>query len=62
MRELLLDLSGVTNASQLHELLASALRFPDYYGRNWDAFDECVADPEQSAMPDRLVLKETPVI
>ena len=29
---------------------ASAMRFPAYFGQNWDAFEEIVNDPE--AMPD----------
>lgn len=29
---------------------ASAMRFPDYFGSNWDAFEEIVNDPD--AMPD----------
>lgn len=28
----------------LHAELGTALSFPEYYGKNWDAFDECVAD------------------
>ena len=51
-----LDLTEVHSAAALHELLASALSFPVWYGRNWDAFDECISTPEQSAMPDRLLL------
>jgi RNAse (barnase) inhibitor barstar len=27
-------------------LIAEAFGFPDYYGRNWDAFDECIRDVE----------------
>lgn len=39
-----LDLTNVRSTDQLHDLLASFFGFPDYYGRNWDAFDECIAD------------------
>lgn len=41
-----IDVSAVTNSDALHELLASKLGFPHYYGRNWDAFDECISDAE----------------
>jgi RNAse (barnase) inhibitor barstar len=28
----------------LHNEVAAALQFPEYYGENWDAMDECVTD------------------
>jgi RNAse (barnase) inhibitor barstar len=33
------------SARSLHEKLAAALGFPDYYGKNWDAFWDCITDP-----------------
>lgn len=39
-----LDLGHFSTAQSLHEALAAALGFPDYYGMNWDAFDECISD------------------
>ena len=36
----------MTSHQELHGLLKEALRFPDYYGKNWDAFDECIRDVE----------------
>ena len=41
-----IDVSGVSTSIELHERIATALAFPDYYGRNWDAFDECSRDPD----------------
>ncbi|HEX8616174.1 MAG TPA: barstar family protein [Thermoanaerobaculia bacterium] len=29
---------------ELFDALAEALELPDYFGRNWDAFDECLRD------------------
>ena len=46
-----IDLSEVRTALALHELLARQLRFPDYYGKNWDAFDECFGDPDAGTLP-----------
>ena len=28
----------------LHDEVAAALQFPNYYGENWDAMDECMTD------------------
>jgi hypothetical protein len=46
-----IDVSDVSSSSALHELLAQKLRLPDYYGRNWDAFDECFGDPDAGPLP-----------
>jgi len=40
-----IDVSAVRTRDELHDLLFQKLNFPDYYGGNWDAFDECVRDP-----------------
>lgn len=42
--ELVLDVGSVRNRDELHRLLAMTFHFPDYYGHNWDAFDECIRD------------------
>ncbi len=39
-----IDLADVSSREELHALMAAAFSFPDYYGRNWDAFDECIRD------------------
>ena len=39
-----IDVRSVSSREELHALLAKALGFPDYCGRNWDAFDECIRD------------------
>lgn len=36
--------AGILSKIMLLEALGTALRFPDYYGTNWDAFEECVRD------------------
>ena len=45
------DVGSVTTRQELHALLAEAFHFPDYYGHNWDAFDECIRDV---ALPPRV--------
>lgn len=36
--------------------LAEALRFPDYFGANWDALEECLADLSWLEGPVALVI------
>lgn len=37
-----INLEAVTTADELHTLLSQALGFPDWYGRNWDAFRDAI--------------------
>lgn len=39
-----LDASAWTQASDLHRDIAAALDFPDYYGHNLDALNDCLRD------------------
>ena len=38
--------SDVNDDSALLGKLSASLQFPDYFGNNWDAFDECISDME----------------
>jgi len=38
------DLAGVQEKEALLAKIASAMKFPDYFGMNWDALDECLRD------------------
>ena len=45
------DCSAWGREEDMHEALASGLEFPDYYGRNLDALNDCIGDleiPEES--------------
>jgi ribonuclease inhibitor len=39
-----IDVGSIKSRLELHAVLARALGFPDYYGKNWDAFNECIRD------------------
>jgi len=44
------------NIDEIHALLACAMEFPKYYGKNWDAFDECVNNGDTSNPPVKLIV------
>ena len=46
MRVVRLDGLHIRTKRELLNALANALEFPDYFGRNWDALDECLGDIE----------------
>jgi len=56
MNELIIDLKEVNTKEELHNLLSSKLGFPDWYGKNWDAFWDLITDTELVKMPNRLTL------
>ncbi|MHC2334745.1 barstar family protein [Bradyrhizobium sp. USDA 4454] len=35
---------NLTTKATLLATLAAQLKFPDYFGTNWDAFEECICD------------------
>ena len=41
-----MDAEPISTKKQLLDSLAAALSFPDYFGGNWDALDECLRDME----------------
>ncbi|PKQ25268.1 MAG: barnase inhibitor [Actinobacteria bacterium HGW-Actinobacteria-4] len=54
-----LDASTWSTQAAMHDALASALSFPDYYGRNLDALNDCLSNVAEGAYglnPDLLGL------
>ena len=47
-----LDVGAITSTEALHKFLFNAFSFPDYYGNNWDAFDECIGEIQMPAVID----------
>jgi RNAse (barnase) inhibitor barstar len=41
-----IDVGRISSREELHRLLSNTFHFPEYYGNNWDAFDECIRDVE----------------
>lgn len=39
-----IDLAGASDKEQLLARIAAALSFPDWFGRNWDALEDCLGD------------------
>jgi RNAse (barnase) inhibitor barstar len=52
-----INLAAISTPKQLHGLLAQSFEFPSYYGANWDAFWDCVRDPEQSKLPPKIIFR-----
>lgn len=53
----LLDLTGVEDKAAFMERCARHLSLPEYFGRNWDALEECLTDPSwQAPAAGRVVL------
>jgi RNAse (barnase) inhibitor barstar len=40
------SVENVKSDSEILNLLAKTMKFPDYFGQNWDALDECLSDME----------------
>lgn len=51
-----IDLLGCADKDVLFERIALALEFPEWFGRNWDALSDCLADLEWLEPADGYVL------
>ena len=55
MNEIIIDCGQIENKADFHAALASALSFPDYYGKNLDALYDCL---EEIGQDTRLILRD----
>ena len=53
-----IDLASVSDKDQLLGQLASALAFPDWFGHNWDALEDCLTDLSWRAGGQHVLLIE----
>lgn len=44
IKPIVIDFSNCNYLGQIHKLLKEKLDFPDYYGENWDALEDCLDD------------------
>ena len=44
MKIIELDLTDCGSVYEIHERIQKAFGFPEWYGRNWDAFWDCLTD------------------
>ena len=43
-KKYVVDFTNVKYYLEMHEVIKKSLDFPDYYGRNWSAFWDCLSD------------------
>lgn len=50
-----LDLTGCKTLYELHERIRAAFDFPEWYGKNWDDFDDLLCSECDA---DKVIIKE----
>ena len=51
-----IDLSSRAGKPELLRAFSAALEFPDWFGENWDALEDCLTDLSWLAAPGHLIL------
>jgi len=59
---LCLDARGITSKTALLQAIGQILDFPDYYGANWDALEECLFDLSWWEGPACLLIEHAEVL
>ena len=59
MRTVILDGRGIRDRKELHQWLAKAFSFPEWYGNNLDALFDCLTDLNEET---RIVLRNADVM
>lgn len=54
MKIIELDLTGCKALSELHERIKVAFDFPEWYGKNWDAFNDLISTECDA---DKVIIK-----
>ncbi len=55
-----IELAGCTSKAELLRRVAGAMRFPDWFGHNWDALADCLGDLSWLHAPGYVVVLEHP--
>jgi RNAse (barnase) inhibitor barstar len=53
-----IDLAGVHDKQHLLDAVAAAFRFPEWFGGNWDALEDCLTDLSWDKAPGYVALFE----
>ncbi|MCB9625194.1 MAG: barstar family protein [Sandaracinus sp.] len=48
-----IDASRLVDEASFHAVFAEAFGFPGFYGRNWDAWNDCMGSVDERTRADR---------